>query len=109
MTATNVPRLDPDGCGSISWDVYEPAIRRWEAILGRPAPAPTVVEARGGRVLNPAFPEWMMGLPEGWITSAPGLSRGDQLKLAGNGVVVQQAVAAYRYLLPLLAREAVAA
>jgi DNA (cytosine-5)-methyltransferase 1 len=45
----------------------------------------------------------MMGLPEGWITSVPGLSRNDQLKLAGNGVVVQQAVAAFRHLMPLLA------
>lgn len=58
---------------------------------------------RGGRVLNPELPEWMMGLPEGWITSVPGLSRNDQLKLAGNGVVPQQADAAFRYLLPLLA------
>lgn len=60
---------------------------------------PTVPGARGGRTLNPALPEWMMGLPDGWITSVPGLSRAAQLKLAGNGVVKHQAVAAYRYLL----------
>lgn len=68
-----------------------------------------MVGTRGGRVLNPALPEWMMGLPAGWITSVPGLSRNDQLKLAGNGVVPQQAIAAFRHLLPLLAGEAIAA
>lgn len=86
----------------LEWGPYEPAIRRWERILGRSAPVPTVTGARGGRVLNPALPEWMMGLPAGWITDVPGLSRSDQLKLAGNGVVPMQAVAAFRYLLPLL-------
>lgn len=43
-----------------------------------------------------------MGLPTGWITSVPGLSRSDQLKLAGNGVVPLQAIAAFRHLLSLL-------
>lgn len=43
-----------------------------------------------------------MGLPEGHVTAVPGLSVNDQLRLCGNGVVRQQAVAAYRYLLPLL-------
>jgi DNA (cytosine-5)-methyltransferase 1 len=63
------------------------------------------VGARGGRVLNPALPEWMMGLPDGWITTVPGLTRAQQLKLAGNGVVKHQAVAAYRYLLDVLERD----
>ncbi|MBN9739534.1 DNA cytosine methyltransferase [Amycolatopsis sp. A1MSW2902] len=86
----------------VDWAGYTPAIRRWEAILGRPAPAPTVPGSRGGHVLNPALPEWMMGLPAGWITGVPGLSRAQQLKLAGNGVVWQQAAEAYRYLLGVL-------
>lgn len=43
-----------------------------------------------------------MGLPDGWITAVPGLSRAAQLKLAGNGVVTQQAIAAFRHLLALL-------
>ncbi|SFO60494.1 DNA (cytosine-5)-methyltransferase 1 [Amycolatopsis rubida] len=43
-----------------------------------------------------------MGLPAGWITGVPGLSRAQQLKLVGNGVVLRQAVAAYRYLLGVL-------
>jgi hypothetical protein len=98
-------RDDADGRSALDWAGYTPAILRWEAILGRPAPAPTVVGARGGRVLNPALPEWMMGLPDGWITTVPGLTRAQQLKLAGNGVVKHQAVAAYRYLLDVLERD----
>ncbi len=50
-----------------------------------------------------------MGLPEGWITGVPGLSRAAQLRLAGNGVVPHQAVAAYRYLLDVLHQDARAA
>lgn len=84
------------------WARYGPAVRRWEQLTGHPAPAPTVPGRRGGAVLNPALPEWMMGLPPGHITAVPGLSRADMLRLAGNGVVPQQATAALRYLLPLL-------
>jgi DNA (cytosine-5)-methyltransferase 1 len=36
----------------------------------------------------------MMGLPAGWVTDVPGLSRSDMLRLLGNGVVPQQAVMA---------------
>lgn len=42
-----------------------------------------------------------MGLPDGWITHVPSLSRNDMLRLTGNGVVPQQATAAYRSLLVL--------
>jgi DNA (cytosine-5)-methyltransferase 1 len=45
------------------------------------------------RRLSPEFVSWMMGLPEGWVT-ARGLSRPEQLKCLGNGVVPQQAAAA---------------
>lgn len=54
-------------------------------------------------VLAPAFVEWMMGLPAGHVTAVDGLTRGDMLKLLGNGVVLQQGAAAFRYLLPRLA------
>ena len=47
--------------------------------------------------LNPQFVEYMMGLPIGWVTDA-GLSRTQQLKMLGNGVVPQQA----KYALELL-------
>jgi DNA (cytosine-5)-methyltransferase 1 len=81
------------------WGVYGPAVDRWASILGRPAPHPTTVGRRGGRQLNAAFVEWFMGLPDGWVTDVPGLTRNQQLTLLGNGVVPQQAVAAYRELL----------
>lgn len=74
---------------------YAPAIERWEAVLGRPAPAPTEPGERDGSRprLSPAFVEWMMGLPHGHVTGA-GLSRSEQLKALGNGVVPQQGAAA---------------
>ena len=40
--------------------------------------------------LNAKFVEYMMGLPNGWVTDV-GLSRSQQLKILGNGVVPQQA------------------
>jgi len=40
-----------------------------------------------------------MGLPEGWVCAVPGLSRPDQLRVLGNGVVPQQAALALRLLL----------
>ena len=40
--------------------------------------------------LNTKFVEYMMGLPEGWVTNLD-LSRAQQFKLLGNGVVPQQA------------------
>jgi DNA (cytosine-5)-methyltransferase 1 len=69
-------------------------------VTGTPAPAPTEPGAKGQPRLSPAFVEWMMGLPAGWVTAVPGLSRNDQLKALGNGVVPQQAAAALRLLLP---------
>lgn len=39
-----------------------------------------------------------MGLPDGWVTDAPGLTRSAMLRALGNGVVRQQAVAAIRLL-----------
>ena len=84
----------------ISWGKFEPAIKRWEA-LTRPAPAPTVADGRGDtHRLSSKFSEWMMGLPEGWITDPEiGITRKDQLKACGNGVVPQQAEMALRILL----------
>jgi len=73
------------------WGGYTPAIRRWESVLGRPAPLPTDDQGR----LNAPFVEWMMGWPEG---HTDGLSRAKALKILGNGVVPQQAVAAYTQL-----------
>ena len=83
------------------WGKFEPAIRRWEAIIGRPAPEPTKPDGKdGNHRLSSKFTEWMMGLPDGWITGHD-LKRNDELKLAGNGVVPQQAELALRLLLEL--------
>lgn len=39
-----------------------------------------------------------MGLPDGWVTCTPGLTRSAMLRALGNGVVPRQAVAAIRLL-----------
>jgi DNA (cytosine-5)-methyltransferase 1 len=39
-----------------------------------------------------------MGLPPGWVTGTPGISRPAQLRLLGNGVVPPQATTALRRL-----------
>ena len=82
----------------VAWGKFEPAIRLWESIT-RPAPAPTKPDGKDeAHRLSSKFTEWMMGLPDGWITGH-GLKRNDELKMAGNGVVPQQAVLALKYLL----------
>jgi len=86
---------------AVSWGKFEPAIRRWEVVMNRPAPAPTLPDGKeGAHRLSPWFTEWMMGLPEGWICDPEiGLTRNEQLKACGNGVVPQQAELALRILL----------
>ena len=81
------------------WGKFEPAVRLWEQEIGREAPSPTKPDGKdGNHRLSSKFTEWMMGLPEGWITDV-GLTRNEELKLAGNGVVPQQAELALRLLL----------
>ena len=106
------------------WGKYAAAIARWEAIT-RPAPEPTNVtdgylKARAKRLarqdkrpvgmrgslkvrrqLAARFSEWMMGVPLGWITDVPDITRNEALKAAGNGVVPQQAAEALRFLLDM--------
>jgi DNA (cytosine-5)-methyltransferase 1 len=95
MTMTTLARTTTD------WGKFEPAIRRWESILGRQAPEPTKPDGKdNNHRLSSKFTEWMMGLPDGWITGHD-LKRNDELKLAGNGVVPQQAELALRLLLEL--------
>lgn len=68
--------------------------------MGREAPAPTAVNAKGNHQLSARFVEWMMGLTAGWVTDPDvGLSRAQQLKALGNGVVPQQAAFAVSGLL----------
>ena len=82
-----------------NFDRFEPAVKRWEEVTGMEAPAPTEPDGKdGAQRLSSKFTEWMMGLPEGWVTGL-GLSRKDELKACGNGVVPQQAELALRLLL----------
>jgi DNA (cytosine-5)-methyltransferase 1 len=85
----------------VSWGKFEPAIRRWEAVIDRTAPLPTKPDGKGdGHRLSADFVEWLMGLPEGWVCDPEiGLKRVEQLKALGNGVVPQQAELALRFLL----------
>jgi DNA (cytosine-5)-methyltransferase 1 len=100
-----------DDSHSVDWGDYEPAIRRWERTIGRAAPRPTEPTGRNnGHRLSPRFTEWMMGLPDGWVTyPAIGISRNEQLKACGNGVVPQQAMAALRDMLAAFQTAEVAA
>lgn len=89
--------------------MYATAIARWEQVLGRPAPAPTVPPTReGGRArLSTRFVEWLMGIPEGHVTGEDlGLTREQQLRLLGNGVVPQQGAAAIYQLTRIAIKEA---
>lgn len=111
------------------WGDYAPAIARWETVTGRPAPEPTQwsesykrerarrlagedkrpVGRRGSlkprSQLSARFVEWMMGLPEGWVTDVPDVSRNQALKALGNGVVPQQAATALALMLGHLIAE----
>jgi DNA (cytosine-5)-methyltransferase 1 len=79
---------------SVNWEQFEQAIRRWESTIGRAAPAP-LIDNR----LNPKFTEWLMGLPDGWITDLD-ISWTQMIKACGNGVVPQQAKLALERLIP---------
>lgn len=99
-------RGEPGGLASIThleiaerWGRYAAAVARWETVLGRSAPEPTEIGPRGGRRLAPALPEWMMGLPGGYLTGVPDIGRNAALKMAGNGVCPQQGAHAIDLLL----------
>jgi DNA (cytosine-5)-methyltransferase 1 len=90
------------GHPEVDWGVYAAAVRRWEQVLGRPAPFPTQPGRHGSPVLAPAFVEWLQGLEPGWVASLE-LPRTAQLRALGNGVVPQQAAHAVGLLLTDLA------
>ena len=96
------------GASPVAWGEYEPAIRRWEHVLGHPAPPPAEPGPSGRPRLSAAFAEWMMGLAPGFVTGVPGIPRTRQLKIIGNGVVPQQAALALRLLISAAAIPAAA-
>ena len=79
-----------------AWDQYAAAIARAEQAIGRPAPPPTETGPKGAPRLSPRFVEFLMMLPEGWVTDVAGLTRNELLKMLGNGVVPAQCAAALR-------------
>lgn len=91
------------------WGEYAAAIARHEQALGRPAPDPTEPGRTGKPRLSPRFVEWMMMHPDGWVTDPTlGLTRNEQLKALGNGVVPHQAYAALTDMLTSLPWQAAA-
>ena len=85
---TGGPERDATGGSGFDWGIYEPAIRRWERVIGEPVPDP--VDDRGR--LEPKFVEWMMGFPAGWTSTIK--VRSHSLRALGNAVVPQQAAEA---------------
>lgn len=81
-----------------AWADYGLAIRRWETVFGRAAPAPIEIGRRGQPRLRAELVEWML-LPQGWVTDPDlGMPGRAQLQALGNAVVPQQATAAVRHL-----------
>lgn len=81
------------------WGRYADAITRWEHITGRTAPAPALLNDADGPRPAPAFVEWLMGLPTGWVTDSGDLTTNQQITALGNGVLPLQAKLALRALL----------
>ena len=93
-TAVEVLRRANDG-----WGRFGPAISRWEQVIGRRAPSSSEPHCTSGaHRLSAKFTEWLIGLPEGHVTNV-GLTRTEQLKALGNGVVPAQAELALRLLI----------
>ena len=69
------------------------SFERWGNIIGRQRPEYATADNR----VNPVFVEWLMGVPEGWVTGI-GLPYSSQLRILGNGVVPQQGALAINLL-----------
>lgn len=85
---------------------YGEAVARHEQTFGRAAPPPTEPGKKGSARLAARFAEWMMCLPDGWVTDptiwegmTDTAARNTQLHALGNGVVPPQAVAAVTHLI----------
>ncbi|MER7276654.1 hypothetical protein ABT369_19640 [Dactylosporangium sp. NPDC000244] len=98
------PQADsPAGAGGPDedrWGRFAAAVARWEHLIGRPAPPPSQPGRHGTPVLAPPFVEWLMGLPDQWVTHPDlRIPRTRALRVLGNGVVPQHAIAALCQLL----------
>lgn len=100
-----VARLTDDGV-LVNWGKYAAATAAAESASGRPAPMPTALDGAGKPRLSPRFVEWMMLLPDQWVTEpslwvtwTPSAARRAQLRMLGNGVVPRQAAVATEHLL----------
>ena len=85
---------------------YGEAVARHERVFARTAPSPTEPGRGGNPRLAARFAEWMMCLPDGWVTDptiwegmTDTAARNSQLHALGNGVVPPQAHAALSFLL----------
>lgn len=107
MAVQEIDHRETRGTKITNWGQYGPAIDRWVRVMG-PPPSPTEPGHKGNPRLSAAFSEWLMGLPAGWITDVPGITRNEALKACGNGVVPQQAAAAVRFLLGVLSERGAA-
>ena len=70
--------VDPDRGAVQRWGRYADAITRREHITGCPAPAPALMNDADGPRPAPAFVEWLMGLPAGWVTDSDELTQNQQ-------------------------------
>lgn len=95
-------RLNRDWVAEHDGTDYGPAISRWETVLGRSAPAPTALNAKGQPRESPLFVEWVMGVRDGHVTDVPGLDRNAVLRALGNGVIPAQARMGLEHLRPFL-------
>ena len=87
-------RAEPSDQDSPSHDPrleeYGARLRLWESVTGLPMPEPEEDSPRGGRRLSAKFGEWMMGLPQRWVTGIRTIPRTAQFRILGNGVVPRQ-------------------
>lgn len=88
-----------DTYGIESFGEYQGRVRYWEDVTGVLAPIPSRLPNKGRYNISSKFSEWMMGIPEGWVTGDDlGLSNRQQLKIIGNAVVPLQALLALQEL-----------
>lgn len=77
---------------------YSVALFFWDQSF-RHMPKPVYEDSNERRKTSSEFIEWMMGLPKGWVTEVPGITRKQTLMVLGNGVVPQQARMAIRIMM----------